>query len=148
MCGNHVFSPLGSCPSLWGTESVTYRLPQERSFGTLIHLQLPDRLRGVVSKSFGLLRNENRAVRETRKSFRVFRESSACRSPVVPESIEKRHPPEPDILCSLSDDSRVAFELVEVCHRENAVFFGSAGVIGDLLEKTYVELPSELEEAL
>jgi hypothetical protein len=84
------------------------------------------------------------AVRDE-EELRVFREFLVQADlPVVPESIEKRHPPEPDILCSLSDDSRIAFELVEVCHRENAVFFGSAGVIGDLLEKTYVELPSEL----
>ena len=79
------------------------------------------------------------------EELRVFRDFLLQAAlPVVPESIEKRHPPEPDILCRLLDDSWVAFELVEVCHWENAVFFGSCGILGDLLEKTYVELPSEL----
>ena len=42
--------------------------------------------------------------------------------PVIPGSIEKRAPPEPDIRCRLRDGSAVAFELVEICNPENAGF--------------------------
>ena len=35
--------------------------------------------------------------------------------PVDPYSVEKCHPPEPDILCRVSNEGFVAFELVEIC---------------------------------
>ena len=34
---------------------------------------------------------------------------------IVPDSIEKRCPPEPDLLCRFSDGESVAFELKKIC---------------------------------
>ena len=34
---------------------------------------------------------------------------------ISPESVQKRHPPEPDILCEHSLDGPTAFELIELC---------------------------------
>ena len=63
---------------------------------------------------------------------------------VIPNSLEKRQPPEPDILCLFEDGSAVAFELVEICHPHNARWIGSAPSIGRALEETYHALPTEL----
>ena len=38
-----------------------------------------------------------------------------ARLPISPESVEKRLPPEPDLLCSHDEEGEVAFELVELC---------------------------------
>ncbi len=46
--------------------------------------------------------------------------------PVIPGSIEKRPPPEPDIRCRFQDGSAVAFELVEICNPRNAGFMPAA----------------------
>ena len=45
--------------------------------------------------------------------FREFLARSGLH--VTPESVQKRHPPEPDILCIHSPDGPTAFELVELC---------------------------------
>jgi hypothetical protein len=76
-------------------------------------------------------------------AFRVFVVRS--RIPVVSKSIQKRDPPEPDILCRLNDGNHVAFELVEICHPKNAAFFGGVGSRTDLIEKAYQNLPSEIK---
>ena len=47
------------------------------------------------------------------KIFREFAERSGL--PIVPDSIEKRFPPEPDLLCHFNDGESVAFELKELC---------------------------------
>ena len=47
------------------------------------------------------------------KIFREFAERSGL--PIVPNSIEKRCPPEPDLLCRFCDGESVAFELKELC---------------------------------
>jgi hypothetical protein len=39
----------------------------------------------------------------------------ASRLPIDRNSIEKRSPPEPDILCTYQSEGAVAFELVEMC---------------------------------
>ena len=44
--------------------------------------------------------------------FRLLVE--AARLPVVPSSVQKRQPPEPDVLCEISGLGVVAFELVEI----------------------------------
>jgi hypothetical protein len=75
-------------------------------------------------------------------AFRDFLEYSNLA--IVPDSIEKRKPPEPDILCRLTNDDDLAFELVEICHPGNAAFVGSAVIIGRLLEETYRNLSREL----
>jgi hypothetical protein len=73
--------------------------------------------------------------------FRVFSERS--RLGIVQKSIEKRPPPEPDILCCLENGEEIAFELVEVCNPRNARWFGSAASISRDLEQTYRTLPQE-----
>ena len=40
--------------------------------------------------------------------------------PIDPDSVEKRHPPEPDILCRFGAEDPVAFELVEMCDNKIA----------------------------
>jgi hypothetical protein len=77
-------------------------------------------------------------------AFRNFLEHSYLAA--VPDSIEKRNPPEPDILCRLTDNCQLAFELVEICHPGNAAFVGSAGTVGRLLEETYQNLAGELRD--
>ncbi len=47
--------------------------------------------------------------------------------PVASDSIQKRDPPEPDILCRLDDGNYVAFELVEICHPENIALLNGVG---------------------
>ena len=61
-------------------------------------------------------------IEEELRTFRHF--VQVARLPVVPESIEKRYPPEPDMRCRLSHGEEVAFELVEICNPVNARFFG------------------------
>ena len=39
--------------------------------------------------------------------------ASVCPYGIIPASIEKREPPEPDIRCQISDGSFVAFEVTE-----------------------------------
>lgn len=45
--------------------------------------------------------------------FQEFAERSGL--PIVPNSIGKREPPEPDILCQVTDKGHVAFEIKEMC---------------------------------
>jgi hypothetical protein len=65
--------------------------------------------------------------------------------PVASDSIQKRDPPEPDILCRLDDGNYVAFELVEICHPENTAFIGGVSARADLIEKAYQNLPIEIK---
>jgi hypothetical protein len=77
-------------------------------------------------------------------AFRNFLEHSYLAA--VPDSIEKRNPPEPDILCRLTENCQLAFELVEICHPGNAAFVGSVGTVGRLLEESYQNLAGELRD--
>jgi hypothetical protein len=91
-----------------------------------------------------LVKNSRSKIRDE-EELRVFR-SFCIRSHIgiVPGSIEKRSPPEPDILCRLEDGTTLAFELVEVCDPQNARFFGGAPLVARALEETYRDLPDEL----
>jgi len=82
--------------------------------------------------------------KEEVQQFRRFVEHSNLA--VVARSIEKRFPPEPDIFCRLEDGTNLAFELVEICHRHNARFFGSAPLIARALERSYRDLPRDLRD--
>jgi len=46
--------------------------------------------------------------------------------PINPSSIEKRLPPEPDILCRHNSEGELAFELVEICDQKLAKFIAQA----------------------
>jgi hypothetical protein len=49
----------------------------------------------------------------------------ASKLPFDLNTIEKRQPPEPDILCTHLDDGAVAFELVEICDPNLAEFMST-----------------------
>src|SRR3989338_8426403 len=50
---------------------------------------------------------------------------SASKRPIDSATIEKREPPEPDILCMHRDEGRLAFELVEICDHKLAKFMST-----------------------
>jgi hypothetical protein len=83
--------------------------------------------------------------RHGEKEIRVFRTfATEANLGIIPASIEKRHPPEPDILCRLTDGSKLAFELVEIVDPKNAAFLGSAPRLAALIEKAYQDMPHNL----
>ena len=84
-------------------------------------------------------------IEEELQVFRHF--VQAARLPVIPESIEKRYPPEPDVHCRLSHGEQVAFELVEICNPVNARFAGSAKNIYGLAMSAYRSLPPSVRKA-
>ena len=64
-----------------------------------------------------------------------------ARFAVLPDSVEKRNPPEPDVRCRTTRGEAVAFELVEVCNFRNARFQFSAHLISASLMTAYQALP-------
>ena len=78
-------------------------------------------------------------------TFRHF--VQVARLPVLPGSIKKRWPPQPDVHCRLSDGEQVAFELVEICNTVNARFAGSADHIYSLVMSAYLSLPPPYRKA-
>ena len=73
---------------------------------------------------------ESKAENEIRV-FRHFVEVAGLS--ILQNTIEKRQPPEPDILCLHSNGEQVAYELVEVCNSDNARFPVSANRYHDCL---------------
>jgi hypothetical protein len=74
----------------------------------------------------------------------TFREFAKRHSlPIDLNSVEKRNPPEPDILCQNVDGSFVAFELAEICNNDLAKelnqptcqFFWTSSRLPDILKK-------------
>lgn len=52
--------------------------------------------------------------KQSQNELRVFKRfSQICPYPINLATIEKRNPPEPDMLCKLSDGTTIAFEIVE-----------------------------------
>src|ERR1700680_756090 len=91
---------------------------------------------------------QNSTEERVDEEIRVFRYfAKKAELAVVADSIEKRNPPEPDILCRFSSGSFIAFELVEVCHPMNAVFRSTAVRRSELIEETYLRLPSTLRHS-
>lgn len=63
---------------------------------------------------------------KTNREIDVFhRFISASRIQIDPATIEKREPPEPDILCTHLEDGPIAFELVEICDSNLAEFMAT-----------------------
>jgi hypothetical protein len=77
------------------------------------------------------------------KAFRHFLQKADIN--VVPDSIVKRNPPEPDILCRLIDGSGLAFELVELVNRKNVAGSKAASPLASLVERAYQELPRDFK---
>jgi hypothetical protein len=79
------------------------------------------------------------------RTFREFVE--IARLPIVMESIVKRDPPEPDVLCRFRDGEVRAFELVEICNPQNAHFMYSATEKHGLIVSAYLGLPLQIRQA-
>lgn len=71
--------------------------------------------------------------------FRHFIEIG--RLAVLPDSVEKRQPPEADLRCRMKQGEAVAFELVEICNAGNARFLFSADQIHANLMAAHEALP-------
>lgn len=97
---------------------------------------------GLIESLEGFIVRRDADVDKEVQVFREFLRKSDLAFEL--DSIEKREPPEPDILCRSSQGEWVAFELVEVCVRENAAFMGRAPVVAELIERTYKTLSPEL----
>lgn len=67
--------------------------------------------------------------------------------PVLPATIEKRFPPEPDVRCRLETGGSVAFELVEICNPANARFMFSAQRIHNAIMDAYNGLEASSRES-
>lgn len=87
--------------------------------------------------------------------FRTFIERSGL--PIDPATVEKRFPPEPDLVCFHENDGAIAFELTELCDSSLARSIAMAdttylrtsdasrAVIAKKLRKSYrTEFPMEL----
>jgi hypothetical protein len=61
---------------------------------------------------------------------------SASKLPIDLGTIEKREPPQPDILCTHLDDGPVAFELVEICDHNLAEFMSTVSEGGAYYMRT------------
>jgi hypothetical protein len=64
-------------------------------------------------------------IKDDREVEIFSRFASASRLSIDPSTIEKREPPEPDILCVHNDEGPLAFELVEICDQNLAKFFAT-----------------------
>jgi len=74
-----------------------------------------------------------------RKFFIRFAE--VCGLAVQPDSIEKRKPPEPDILCKIKGEGSVAFEMVELIDPDLAQRTYGQIKFQNLFEEAYQSLP-------
>jgi hypothetical protein len=67
--------------------------------------------------------------------------ASVCPLEIVPESIEKRQPPEPDIRCKTRQGEALAFELVEIIDQDLARKIANQWTLGRELRAAYEALP-------
>lgn len=68
---------------------------------------------------------------------------------IAPDSIEKRQPPEPDILCIATEEGPVAFELVEIVDQQRiARLMGDQADLMDYLRDTYRGVPQDVKRAI
>jgi hypothetical protein len=90
------------------------------------------------------------AERQAPKELAVFRSFAAvCGLFVEPSSIEKRNPPEPDILCRLEGGKPIAFEMVRLVDQEKiAKRLGDKEKLEQHLGQTVGALPECLRDQL
>lgn len=88
--------------------------------------------------------------RQATKELEVFRRFVAiCGLRVAPSSIEKRNPPEPDILCRLKGGKPIGFEMVRLVDQEKiAKRLGDKDRLERHLEQTAGALPEGLRDQL
>jgi hypothetical protein len=78
------------------------------------------------------------------RECKIFiRFAEVCGLTVQPDSIEKRNPPEPDILCKIEGGSSVAFEMVELIDSNLAQQTYEQIKFQRLLEEAYESLPRD-----
>jgi hypothetical protein len=71
--------------------------------------------------------------------------ASVCPLSILPESIEKRSPPEPDIRCSLADDRVLAFELVEIVDQDHSRRLANQIAVQLHFEKRFSILSADID---
>jgi len=73
---------------------------------------------------------------KSKKEIRIFKKfAKLYPSSINLKSIIKKEPPEPDILCNLSDGSIIAFELVEIVDEDLARSFNDSFRLKEALEQ-------------
>lgn len=79
------------------------------------------------------------------EDINVFEEFARCAGlGVIPGSIEKREPPEPDIRCEIQGEGPVAFELTESIDGEHvAKPYADAETLREAIEKEFKALPCQ-----
>lgn len=85
-------------------------------------------------------------LQSTRELTIFSRFSEVSGLPIKPDSIEKRKPPEPDILCTIEGEGPVAFEMVEIIDKDLARRTYGQIKVHQLLEKAYDSLPPVVHE--
>jgi hypothetical protein len=80
-------------------------------------------LNSVVSQQIGRMTSERTKADRESDIFRRFIEASYL--PIDPASVEKRLPPEPDLLCMHRDEGPTVFELAELCDPKIAEFMAT-----------------------
>lgn len=88
--------------------------------------------------------------RQAPKELEVFRAfAQVCDLCITPDSIEKRCPPEPDILCALYAGGCVAFEMVQLIDKEKiGRRLADKESLDRYFEETYQDLPKELRDRI
>ena len=88
--------------------------------------------------------------RHTDHEIRIFREFAAvCPLGIELDSIEKRNPPEADVLCRIADGSALAFEMVELVDQARiAKPMSDQGQLMDWLREASKALPEEIRRKL
>lgn len=68
-----------------------------------------------------VIRHSIMTDRHKKKEFAIFKAfAEICGLPIKLDSVDKKNPPEPDILCEVSGNGLLAFELVEIIDRDFA----------------------------
>jgi hypothetical protein len=84
--------------------------------------------------------------RQAQRELEVFRTfASVCGLGIISRSVEKRHPTEPDVLCTLAEGEQVAFEMVQV---EMARPLGDQEQLDNRFEEIYRVLAPEEQHQL
>ena len=79
--------------------------------------------------------------------LRIFKRfASVCGISIIEETIEKRHPPEPDIRCEINSVGTTTFEITQIIDRDFANMVGKQYDTKNELDKYYKELPQNLKE--
>jgi len=91
---------------------------------------------GFISDFF-VNNHSDEQEKEEREVFQAFVKKSDL--PVIPETIEKCRPPEPDIKCKIRGKGTVGFELTEILDSRFANGAVKQGKVGSILNKFYEE---------